>query len=74
MSRHAHKARSVARRARRKVAAWAAPEVHAELRDAKRRLRASRRRLRELQARLDAATYALPERSRRRSPGRAPST
>jgi hypothetical protein len=62
MSRHAHKARNVARRARRKVAAWAAPEVQAELRDVRRKLRSSRRQVRELQARLDAATYALPER------------
>ena len=62
MSRHAHKARNVARRARRKVAAWAAPEVQAELRDVRRKLRSSRRQVRELRARLDAATYALPER------------
>ena len=60
MSNHAHKARSAARRARRKVAAWAAPEVQAELRDVKRKLRSTRRRLRAAEARLDAATYALP--------------
>src|SRR5687767_14618864 len=60
MSKQAHKAGSVARRVRRKVAQWAAPEVHAELRDLKRKLRASRRELRDVRARLDAA-YALPE-------------
>jgi predicted O-methyltransferase YrrM len=36
--------------------------MQAELRDVKRRLRSSRRQVRELQARLDAATHALPER------------
>jgi len=61
MSMPADKARSAARRARRRLAEWAAPEVHAELRDAKRRLRASRRRLRVVQARLDAATFTVPE-------------
>src|SRR5688500_11800738 len=61
MTKHAHKARSVAGRARRRLAEWAAPGVHAELRDVRRKLRASRRELRDVRARLDAATHALPE-------------
>ncbi len=48
------------RRIRRKVARWAAPEVHAELRATKRKLRAARADLRAARARLDEQAYALP--------------
>jgi len=51
----------VARRARRRAAEWAAPEVEGELRDVKRKLRTARRQLRDVQDRLDQVTYALPE-------------
>ena len=61
MSEHLHKAGAVTRRARRKLAQWAAPEVDAELRRTQRQLRASRRKLREARAQLDAVSYGLSD-------------
>jgi hypothetical protein len=69
--------RSVLRRARRRLAAWAAPELDAELRDTKRKLRKARAELRAARgglppriertirrARAEHLTYLKPERLR----------
>jgi hypothetical protein len=52
--------RSYAQRVRRRVARWAAPELEAELRATRRRLKATRAQLRDARVRLAAATYQLP--------------
>jgi hypothetical protein len=49
-----------ARRLRRRIARWAAPELEAELRESKRRLKATRAQLRDARAQLAAAAYDLP--------------
>jgi hypothetical protein len=46
---------------RRRIARWAAPDLDAELRATKRKLRKARRELRETRARLAQASYGLPE-------------
>ena len=46
---------------RRRVARWAAPELEAELRATRRKLRRARRELRATRARLAEASYGLPE-------------
>ena len=51
---------SLAQRVRRRIARWAAPELEAELRDTRRKLKATRAQLRDLKAR--ARRYDLPER------------
>jgi predicted O-methyltransferase YrrM len=53
---------SIARRVRRRIARWAAPELEAQLRDARRRLKATRVELRDVRAQLAASAYELPER------------
>jgi len=56
MSRH----RTFARRARRRLARWLAPEPHEELQETRRQLKTARKRLREARAELSAAR-AIPE-------------
>ena len=56
MSRH----RTFARRARRRVARWLAPELQDELEEARRQLKTARKRLRKARAELSAAR-AIPE-------------
>jgi hypothetical protein len=53
---------SIARRVRRRIAGWVAPELEAELRDARRKLKATRAQLRDLKAQLAASAYDLPPR------------
>jgi Macrocin-O-methyltransferase (TylF) len=52
--------RSFAQRVRRRIARWAAPELEAELRESRRKLKATRAQLRDARTRLAAATYVLP--------------
>jgi hypothetical protein len=49
-----------ARRLRRRIARWAAPELEAELRESRRKLKATRAQLRDARAQLVAAAYDLP--------------
>ena len=49
-------------RIRRRIARWAAPELEAELRESRRRLKATRAQLRDARTQLAAATYDLPPR------------
>jgi hypothetical protein len=51
---------STVTRIRRRVARWAAPDVFAELRATKRKLRHARGELRDVRARLTERSYALP--------------
>jgi predicted O-methyltransferase YrrM len=51
---------STVTRIRRRVARWAAPEVFAELRATKRKLRAARSEVRDARAQLAERAYALP--------------
>ena len=51
---------STIERIRRRIARWAAPELDAELRESRRKLKATRAQLREARAQLAAASYALP--------------
>jgi O-methyltransferase len=51
---------STTERIRRRIARWAAPELDAELRESRRKLKATRAQLRDVRAQLAAATYALP--------------
>src|SRR5687767_12219472 len=51
---------SIARRVRRRIASWAAPELEADLRESRRRLKATRAQLREARTQLAAAAYQLP--------------
>ena len=53
--------RSTIRRARRRLARWAAPEVEAELADTRRRLKAARRQLKRAQEQLADGAHAVPE-------------
>jgi hypothetical protein len=53
--------RSTIRRARRRLARWAAPEVEAELADARRRLKSARRQLKRAQEQLADGAHAVPE-------------
>jgi hypothetical protein len=53
---------SIARRVRRRLARWAAPELEADLRTARRRLKATRAELRDVRAQLAAVAYELPPR------------
>ena len=55
------KARSAAGRVRRRLARWSAPEIEAELRQAKRRLRTTRRKLREARAEVREVRDQLAE-------------
>jgi len=57
----AQRARSAARGFRRRLARWAAPEVEAELRDAKRKLRTGRKQLREARAEVREVRDQLAE-------------
>jgi asparagine synthase (glutamine-hydrolysing) len=52
---------STVQRARRRLARWAAPELEAELADAKRRLKTARRQLKRAQAQLADGAHAVPE-------------
>ena len=56
MSRH----RTFARRARRRVARWFAPELQEELEETRRQLKTARKRLRNARAEL-SASRAIPE-------------
>ena len=47
-------------RIRRRIARWAAPELEAELRESRRKLKATRAQLRDARAQLAAAAYDLP--------------
>jgi hypothetical protein len=47
-------------RIRRRIARWAAPEMDAELREARRKLKTTRAQLRDARAQLAAAAYELP--------------
>jgi hypothetical protein len=49
-----------ARRLRRRIASWAAPELETELRESRRKLKATRAQLREARAQLAAAAHDLP--------------
>jgi hypothetical protein len=53
---------SIARRVRRRIASWAAPELEADLRESRRKLKATRAQLRDVRAQLAAAAYELPPR------------
>ena len=59
MSKPAHKASSAARRARRKLARWLAPELEAELKETRRKLKSTRSQLRRAR---DEAANDLPDR------------
>jgi hypothetical protein len=59
MSKPAHTASSAARRARRKLARWLAPELEAELQETRRKLKSTRSQLRRAR---DEAAYDLPDR------------
>jgi asparagine synthase (glutamine-hydrolysing) len=52
---------STVQRARRRLARWAAPELEAELADAKRKLKTARRQLKRAQAQLADGAHAVPE-------------
>jgi hypothetical protein len=58
MSKPATQARSAARRARRRLARWIAPDLEAELLETRRKLKATRTQLRRAR---DEAAYSLPE-------------
>jgi Macrocin-O-methyltransferase (TylF) len=60
MSDYGNKARSVARRVRRRIAGPPAAELEAELRATRRKLRKARAELRAARAQLAAASYDLP--------------
>jgi hypothetical protein len=47
-------------RIRRRIARWAAPELEAELRESRRKLKATRAQLRDVRAQLAATAYELP--------------
>jgi Macrocin-O-methyltransferase (TylF) len=51
---------STIERIRRRIARWAAPELEAELRESRRKLKATRAQLRDARAQLAAAVYDLP--------------
>jgi hypothetical protein len=53
--------RSTVRRARRRLARWAAPELQAELEETTRKLKAARRRLKRAEARLADSGHAVPD-------------
>ena len=53
---------SIARRVRRRIARWAAPELEADLREARRKLKSTRAQLRDARAQLAATAYELPPR------------
>ena len=53
--------RSTVQRARRRLARWAAPELQAELDDARRKLKATRRQLKRAQAQLADTAHAVPD-------------
>jgi len=61
MGKWAPKARGAGWRARRKLSAWAAPELHAELRDTRRELKAVRGKLRATRAELRDARAQLAD-------------
>ena len=54
--------RSTVARARRRLARWAAPELHAELDETRRRLKATRRQLKRARAQLADSAHAVPDR------------
>jgi asparagine synthase (glutamine-hydrolysing) len=53
--------RSTLRRARRRLARWAAPELQAELDETERKLKAARRQLKRARAELADTAHAVPE-------------